>query len=78
MNPRHRRPSSRPRWLSCSHRRRRCGVAMTDPAARVRGALLDPESLVRAVAAGRRRGAAAPTWRRAELRHVDLKAAGSR
>jgi SAM-dependent methyltransferase len=35
--------------------------------------LLDPESLVRAVASGRRRGAL-PRWRRVELRYVDLKA----
>ncbi|MEQ4206141.1 SAM-dependent methyltransferase [Actinopolymorpha sp. B9G3] len=40
---------------------------------RVRAMLLDPERLVRAVAAGRRRGHTVP-WRRAELRYVDLKA----
>jgi SAM-dependent methyltransferase len=40
--------------------------------ARVRSLLLDPEALVSAVAAGRRRGSA-PRWRRAELRYVDLK-----
>ena len=40
---------------------------------RVRTDLLDPERLVRAVAAGRRRGGT-PRWRRAELRYVDLKA----
>jgi SAM-dependent methyltransferase len=40
---------------------------------RVRGMLLDPGTLVRAVASGRRRGER-PTWRRVELRYVDLKA----
>ncbi len=39
----------------------------------VRRQLLDPEQLVRAVASGRRKGHT-PTWRRAELRWVDLKA----
>ena len=41
--------------------------------ARVRAQLLDDETLVRAVASGRRRGAQ-PPWRRVELRYVDLKA----
>jgi SAM-dependent methyltransferase len=41
--------------------------------ARVRALLLDDDTLVRAVAAGRRRGAV-PRWRRAEVRYVDLKA----
>jgi SAM-dependent methyltransferase len=41
---------------------------------RVRDWLLDPETLVRAVASGRHRGQAAPRWRRVELRYVDLKA----
>jgi len=40
---------------------------------RVRGLLLDDTVLVRAVAAGRRRGTTA-RWRRVELRYVDLKA----
>jgi SAM-dependent methyltransferase len=40
---------------------------------RVRAMLLDSERLVRAVAAGRRRGHTVP-WRRAELRYVDLRA----
>ncbi|MEZ5115932.1 MAG: SAM-dependent methyltransferase [Candidatus Nanopelagicales bacterium] len=40
--------------------------------AEVRAALLDPARLVRAVAAGRRRGQPGPRWRRAELRPVDL------
>ncbi len=39
----------------------------------VRGRLLDPESLVRAVASGRQK-AGEPRWRRVELRYVDLKA----
>jgi hypothetical protein len=39
----------------------------------VRGRLLDPESLVRAVASGRQKSAQ-PRWRRVELRYVDLKA----
>jgi SAM-dependent methyltransferase len=47
--------------------------------ARMRGHLLDPESLVRAVASGAQRGGAIPTVagrpvRRVELRYVDLKA----
>ncbi len=41
--------------------------------AQVRGRLLDPETLVRAVASGRQK-AAQPRWRRVELRYVDLKA----
>jgi methyltransferase family protein len=40
---------------------------------RLRGTLLDDESLVRAVASGRQRGDR-PPWRRVELRYVDLKA----
>ena len=40
--------------------------------AAVRAQLLDPHTLVRAVAAGKRR-AAAPPWRRVELRPIDLK-----
>jgi SAM-dependent methyltransferase len=40
---------------------------------RIRGLLLDDETLVRAVASGRQKGAA-PRWVRAELRYVDLKA----
>ncbi|WP_148571715.1 class I SAM-dependent methyltransferase [Nocardioides caldifontis] len=40
--------------------------------ARVRALLLDEGALVRAVAAGRRKGAR-PQWRRAELRYVELK-----
>jgi len=39
----------------------------------LRPLLLDPERLVRAVAAGRRRGSEPPTWRRVELRPVELK-----
>ncbi len=40
---------------------------------RVREEILDPERLVRAVAAGRRRGHEV-AWRRAELRYVDVRA----
>ena len=40
--------------------------------ARVRGIVLDDRTLVRAVASGRQRGAR-PSWRRVELRYVDLK-----
>ena len=40
---------------------------------RMRGMILDPDVLVRAVASGRQKGEQ-PTWRRAELRYVDLKA----
>ncbi len=39
----------------------------------LRGHLLDPDALVRAVASGRRKGQQ-PPWRRVELRYVDLKA----
>ncbi|MDF1606014.1 SAM-dependent methyltransferase [Nocardioides sp. YIM 152315] len=40
---------------------------------RLRGLVLDPEVLVKAVASGHQRGEE-PSWRRAELRYVDLKA----
>lgn len=40
---------------------------------RMRGMILDPDVLVRAVASGRQKGEQ-PTWRRAEMRYVDLKA----
>jgi SAM-dependent methyltransferase len=39
--------------------------------ARMRAAILDEQTLVRAVASGRQRGAN-PSWRRAEMRYVDL------
>jgi SAM-dependent methyltransferase len=39
--------------------------------ARMRAAILDEHALVRAVASGRQRGAS-PSWRRAEMRYVDL------
>jgi SAM-dependent methyltransferase len=42
-----------------------------DPCAIIRSALLDDDSLVAAVAAGRQRGKH-PAWRRVELRYVDL------
>jgi len=41
--------------------------------AQLRGRLLEPDTLVRAVGSGRQK-AAKPTWRRVELRYVDLKA----
>jgi SAM-dependent methyltransferase len=41
--------------------------------ARMRGHLLDPDALVRAVASGRQKGTQ-PRWKRVELRYVDLKA----
>jgi len=41
--------------------------------AQLRGRLLDPETLVRAVGSGRQRSGT-PRWRRVELRYVDLKA----
>jgi len=47
--------------------------ALTDALERIRELLADDERLVRAVAAGRRKGQQ-PAWRRAELRYVDLKA----
>ena len=40
---------------------------------RMRGFILDPDVLVKAVASGRQKGEQ-PTWRRVELRYVDLKA----
>ncbi|GAB3201087.1 SAM-dependent methyltransferase [Nocardioides hungaricus] len=40
---------------------------------RLRGLILDPDVLVRAVASGRQKGQE-PRWRRAELRYVDLRA----
>jgi hypothetical protein len=40
---------------------------------RLRGTILDADTLVRAVASGRQRGSE-PPWRRVELRYVDLKA----
>jgi SAM-dependent methyltransferase len=40
---------------------------------RIRGVLLDDTQLVRAVGSGRQRGKT-PTWRRVELRYVDLRA----
>jgi SAM-dependent methyltransferase len=50
---------------------------MTEPLLRIltrmRGHLLDPDTLVRAVASGRQKGQQ-PQWRRVELRYVDLKA----
>ena len=46
---------------------------LEDGLAQVRARALDADRLVGAVAAGRRRGEH-PTWRRAELRYVDLKA----
>ncbi len=42
--------------------------------AQLRDAVLDDEHLVRALASGRRRGQPQPSWRRVELRYVDLKA----
>ena len=41
--------------------------------ARMRSVILDDQTLVRAVASGRRKGQT-PAWRRVELRYVDLKA----
>ncbi|WP_112242706.1 class I SAM-dependent methyltransferase [Kribbella monticola] len=39
----------------------------------IRGALLAPQTLVRAIGSGRRRGADAPQYQRVEVRYVDLK-----
>lgn len=51
---------------------------MTEPLLRalnrMRGLILDPETLVKAVASGRQKGEESPPWRRVELRYVDLKA----
>jgi SAM-dependent methyltransferase len=41
---------------------------------RMRTLILDPDTLVKAVASGRQKGEQAPPWRRVELRYVDLKA----
>ncbi len=46
--------------------------SLTRALAMIRGALLDPDRLVKAVGSGRRRGDR-PPWRRAELRYVDLR-----
>src|SRR3954453_10462617 len=46
---------------------------LTDALAHVRTLVLDDQALVRALAAGRRKGQR-PQWRRVELRYVDLKA----
>jgi SAM-dependent methyltransferase len=45
---------------------------LDDALARLRTALLDSDTLLRAVGSGRRRGQQSP-WRRVELRYVDLK-----
>ncbi len=47
--------------------------SLIDVLDRMRGHLLDPDTLVRAVGSGRRK-AEQPRWRRVELRYVDLKA----
>ena len=47
--------------------------ALVPALTRLRTMILDDETLVRAVASGRRRGMQ-PPWRRVELRYVDLKA----
>ncbi len=47
--------------------------SLDDALAALRPLLLDLDGLVRAVAAGRRRGLDPPPWQRAELRPVDLK-----
>jgi SAM-dependent methyltransferase len=52
-------------------------IPLPDALAEIETVLLDPDRLVRAVAAGRRRGRDHPAWRRVELRPVDL-AAGRR
>jgi len=52
-------------------------IPLPDALAEIETVLLDPDRLVRAVAAGRRRGCDRPAWRRVELRPVDL-AAGRR
>src|SRR5690242_17948833 len=47
-------------------------LPLDDALGRVRELIGDSDQLVRAVAAGRRKGQR-PAWRRAELRYVDLK-----
>ena len=47
---------------------------LIDALVQLRAMLLDPDTLVRAVAAGRRHSLAPPAWRRVELRPVDLRA----
>src|SRR4051812_34545097 len=66
-------------------RRDRCGASMSQPTTqpttqpllrelnRLRSYILDPKVLVKAVASGRQKGEQ-PTWRRVEMRYVDLKA----
>jgi len=46
--------------------------ALRESLSQVRARLLDPDSLVRAVASGRQRSGQ-PRWRRAEVRYVDLR-----
>ena len=66
---------------AAADRRDRGGVLMAPSEAqpllrelnRLRSLILDPAVLVKAVASGRQKGEV-PTWRRAELRYVDLKA----
>src|SRR5262245_18605 len=52
-------------------------IPLADALAEIETVLLDPDRLIRAVAAGRRRGRDQPAWRRVELRPVDI-AAGRR
>src|SRR5436190_21676033 len=47
--------------------------SLADGLARVRGLVLDPDTLVRGLASGRQKSRQ-PQWRRVELRWVDLKA----
>lgn len=48
--------------------------SLTEAMDRLRALILDPDTLVRAVAAGRRKGQPRPRWKRVELRYVDLRA----
>lgn len=49
-------------------------LPLTVAVARVAALAADADSLVRAVATGRRKGGGVPTWRRVEIRYVDLRA----
>src|SRR5262245_58822754 len=49
-------------------------VVLDEALADIGRMVLDPDGLVRAVAAGTRRGVDPPRWRRAEVRPVDLRA----
>ena len=66
------RRGARARFDECDRQNGRVAEALESALDRVRAELLDDDKLIRAVAAGRRRGER-PAYRRAELRWVDLR-----